>query len=965
MFDIKNVKNAAELQKQKRQKIFIVGASVASLIASGEAGAPAASKALVKSGDVAGDVSDGDDNLIIGGNGLAGIVASGEGADTITGGAGVDVIRGAEGADTVTGGAGLDHMVVVGVTVNAGYTLAELQNLAGTGVDLSSLLDLDLLNNHAVSDLVAGDSIDGGADGAILYILGKANFAGVTLANISKIYLDNEVIMSDATLQGLKGGVLTELFGTGVIKAEAGLLDLDGVQVAAAIDIQDVDGNVIVPTAEAGALGAAVNVAENTTAVGTFSVTDASAVGDVTYGLSGTDAAFFNIDAATGAISFKAAPDFEAAADAGANNVYDVTVTATDEHTKTLTQNIAIGVTDAPEASIYVMNQFIRSGVETLVNSETADNQINSSVTALEDGGYVVAWETNNISQDDSLSAIKLQVFDADGHAVGGEILVNSQTFIEQEIPDVASLKNGGFVVSWTTQDESQDEGLSAVKAQIFDASGNKVGDEKLLNTETDDAQQDVKVVGLDSGGFVATWFTNDSNQDGDDSAVKAAIFNDLGDVVKAEFLVNTVDKSKSQGVPEIASLSAGGFVITWSSEDPPHDASGWGVRAAVYEDNGDVRKVDFGVNLLVQGIQYFQKVIGLDDGNFVVVWNSLGAANDADGSINAALFNANGVLQGGEAQINDEETSEQSSPAIAAIGGGGFVVSWRTEDATQDTSGDAVKARIFLDGGGAGGIGDEFLVNDLVTGNQRDPAMVMLQDGSFVITWTSPDGGLDVDGLAIKSQMYSAAPVFKYEQNKDYDFNIITGGENAVAGSVLGNVVISNIPVGVSFNQGFLDGTTLTLAQAQLDGLEIQIASGLNGRFELDISVSLTTDGVAQTTDIKAQISVAKDIVGTAGSNGYTDDSSVQHLDGKAGTDTLNLSGSKADYSFKISGVDIAISHNADPSHIDLIHSIEKLQFDGAGPAVDVFALDDLGDITELTGADFDAWLSQNYDLG
>ncbi|MEZ5729487.1 MAG: cadherin repeat domain-containing protein [Burkholderiaceae bacterium] len=44
----------------------------------------------------------------------------------------------------------------------------------------------------------------------------------------------------------------------------------------------------------------------------------------------GADAAFFTIDNLSGTLSFLAAPDFEAPADAGTDNVYDVTVQVDD-----------------------------------------------------------------------------------------------------------------------------------------------------------------------------------------------------------------------------------------------------------------------------------------------------------------------------------------------------------------------------------------------------------------------------------------------------------------------------------------------------------------------------------------------------------------------------------------------------------------------------------------------------------
>ena len=61
-------------------------------------------------------------------------------------------------------------------------------------------------------------------------------------------------------------------------------------------------------------------MAENQTVAYTAAATDAD--GDtLMYGLSGTDAALFTIDPATGVVSFIAPPDFEAPEDAnGVNN---------------------------------------------------------------------------------------------------------------------------------------------------------------------------------------------------------------------------------------------------------------------------------------------------------------------------------------------------------------------------------------------------------------------------------------------------------------------------------------------------------------------------------------------------------------------------------------------------------------------------------------------------------------------
>lgn len=117
-------------------------------------------------------------------------------------------------------------------------------------------------------------------------------------------------------------------------------------------------------TSNGGGNVAAVNVSENTTAVTTVKATDSDANTTLTYSISGgADAALFQIDASTGALNFKSAPNFENPTDAGANNVYNVTVEASDGSLKD-SQSISVTVVNVNEAPSF--------GRESLIG---ADNQ--------------------------------------------------------------------------------------------------------------------------------------------------------------------------------------------------------------------------------------------------------------------------------------------------------------------------------------------------------------------------------------------------------------------------------------------------------------------------------------------------------------------------------------------------------------------------------------------------------------
>jgi Ca2+-binding RTX toxin-like protein/carbon monoxide dehydrogenase subunit G len=113
-----------------------------------------------------------------------------------------------------------------------------------------------------------------------------------------------------------------------------------------AVRVNNVNDNAPVVTSNAAGATASINAAENGTAVTTVTATDADAGSTLTYSIvDGADAARFTVDASTGALSFDSAPDYEHPTDAGANNVYDVTVQVSDG-TLTDTQSIAVTVTN-------------------------------------------------------------------------------------------------------------------------------------------------------------------------------------------------------------------------------------------------------------------------------------------------------------------------------------------------------------------------------------------------------------------------------------------------------------------------------------------------------------------------------------------------------------------------------------------------------------------------------------------
>jgi hypothetical protein len=120
-----------------------------------------------------------------------------------------------------------------------------------------------------------------------------------------------------------------------------------------------------------------------------------------------------------------------------------------------------------------------------------------------------------------------------------------------------------------------------------------------------------------------------------------------------------------------------------------------------------------------------------------VVTWQS------DDGVVYARLLNATCQPIGDAFAVSTG--SGNWGPAVAASTAGNFVFVWvKSGDIwaqRYDTTGQAV--------------GAAFRIHDWTTGDQTEPAVTYLPDGSFVITYTT--AGEDEDGTAIKAVKYDA----------------------------------------------------------------------------------------------------------------------------------------------------------------------------------------------------------------
>ena len=375
-------------------------------------------------------------------------------------------------------------------------------------------------------------------------------------------------------------------------------------------------------------------------------------------------------------------------------------------------------------------------------------------------GRFLIAWTTSptfDLEQD-----AYLQLFNADGSTAGAEIRANTYTAERQELPSVAFLAGGGFVVVWRSVGQTGPG--SGIFAQRFAPTGTQVGLEFRVNTTTASERFNPSVAAFADGTFVVTWQAY--NGDGNGQGILARRFNADGSGIGNEFVINSYTAGEQSGA-SVAPLDNGRFVVVWSSGWPTgtgQDGSSFGVFGSQFKANGTLDGTEFQINQYTPDFQYSLSVAGMSDGRFVATWWSgclpsftCGTGQDGSGrGVYARRFNADG-LGSSEFRVNNFTTGDQDGSAVAMFANGSFVVVWQS--AAQDGSGLGMYGQRFLADGAP--LGGEFLVNSFTAGDQKWSAVATFSDGSFVVAWTS--AGQDGSGQGVFAQRFNNDGTKKY----------------------------------------------------------------------------------------------------------------------------------------------------------------------------------------------------------
>ncbi len=405
-------------------------------------------------------------------------------------------------------------------------------------------------------------------------------------------------------------------------------------------------------------------------------------------------------------------------------------------------------------------------GEQFQVNAYTTDRQTEAAVVTDSQGDFVVFWDSyGSDGTDTHRFSIQGQRYDSAGARLGGNFQVNAYTLNDQQRPAAAVDSQGNVVVVWDSIGSfgSDTDFNYSVQAQRYDSSGTLVGSQFQVNSYTTGTQRYPSVAADAQGNFVVVWKSwGWYGTDTVDRLILAQRYDSGGIRLGGEFLVNSYT-TYQQNRPAVAVEPQGNFVVVWGSWGSyDTDSSFYSIQGQRYDSAGALLGVQFQVNTYTTSRQSDAAVAVDPQGNFVVVWQSVGSydTDTSNASIQGQRYDSNGAPVGGEFQVNTYTTSRQSDAAVAVDLQGNFVVVWQSDGSYgTDTIPFSTQGQRYDSSGVA--VGGEFQVNAYTTSWQAYPAVAAGSENNFMVVWQSDgSGGTDTDAESIQGQRFSEGVV-------------------------------------------------------------------------------------------------------------------------------------------------------------------------------------------------------------
>ena len=369
------------------------------------------------------------------------------------------------------------------------------------------------------------------------------------------------------------------------------------------------------------------------------------------------------------------------------------------------------------------------------INQVVQRDQDKPAIAPIGDGTFVAVWESE--SADTSGYGIVARRFDSTMKMLSDDLTVNTTTPGNQQAPAVAVPQNGKPVVAWAAY--GQDGDGWGVYAQILDVGTNgalrKSGTEFRVNQVTAHNQQSPALAPCGTDCWVGAYVSDASGSN------KVMVRRFEGATAKTS-AINPDNVDRQAESPDIAWISNDRVVVVWEAKVGTDDYDCF-ARVLSLPGLSSVASAPnpIRVNQFHTGYQTRPRVAAVSGGGFVVTWVSLGQDGNGAGVI-ARRFSAGLTPASGDIIVNTTSAGSQIQPDVAHAGDGFFII-WTSEN--QDGSSYGVYGRRY-DASGTSVTG-EIGFNSFVSGMQWQPRIAG-GTSKIIAVWSSADQ--DGDGMGI-----------------------------------------------------------------------------------------------------------------------------------------------------------------------------------------------------------------------
>jgi Ca2+-binding RTX toxin-like protein len=346
-------------------------------------------------------------------------------------------------------------------------------------------------------------------------------------------------------------------------------------------------------------------------------------------------------------------------------------------------------------------------GIEMVLEASFSAQATIPKVVALADGGFALGWIETPGEFISGQTDVWTRAYDADGAPRGKASRVHGPDDSRQFGGSSAPTADGGYVLTWTSDDGAEIDQWDDVYMRAFDAQGRPLGRARQVNQLTEFDQNNSQAITLANGNILITWESaNTGNPPGSTvDAVRGRIYDATGKPLTGEFMVvdendgmSNAGTSGPSGTVDVAPLDDGGFVISWHRTAWVDNDLHFQVRAQRHDAGGAAVGREIVLWSAESGVPGNTAVEGLDGGGFVVAWTANGGGL-AFAEVFAQVFDAEGRALGRRFIVNapSPQYSDQETPSIQALDDGGFMIVYESEYLDGDD--DAIAGRIFGQG--------------------------------------------------------------------------------------------------------------------------------------------------------------------------------------------------------------------------------------------------------------------------